>query len=168
MGVGPTYSFKDLVGSVSNPVVGQTILLGGGNLGAGSITLSMTTERTTHDVAADGTVMPSYVAGDNSTITIEVQQTSLLHKQLLNLYNTVKQLADADDITAWAATRVTFQTLLDGTSHKATGVSFAKIPEKVYGPSGQKITWQLMAAELVTTSNALQTALTSLASGLGV
>ena len=105
MGVGPTYSFKDLVGSISNPIVGQTILLGGGNVGFGSITLSMSTERTAHDVAGDGTVMPSYIAGDNATLAIEVQQTSLLHKQLLALYNAVAQLANADDITAWAATR---------------------------------------------------------------
>ena len=67
MGVGVTYSFKDLVGVLVNPVFGVSIPLTGGNIGLGQVTITMTTERTTHDVAADSTVMPSYVAGDNGT-----------------------------------------------------------------------------------------------------
>ena len=168
MGVGTTYSFKDLVGSITNAVFGQTILLSGGNIGFGSMTITMETARTTHDTAADGTVMPSYVAGNSGRITFVCQQTSLLHKQLLNLYNLCQQAADAFDVSGWAATSISIQTLLDGSSHKATGVSFSKIPEKPYEAQGKNVTWELMAANVVNTGSALQTALTSLASGIGL
>lgn len=168
MGVGTTYSFKDLVGSITNAVFGQTILLTGGNVGVGSITISMATERTAHDTAADGTVMPTYRAGNSGRLTIACQQTSLLHKQLLNLYNLCTTAADASDVSGWAATSVSLQTILDGSTHKATGVSFAKIPDKPYEAEGRSVTWELMAANIVNTGSSLQTALTSAATGLGL
>lgn len=166
--IGTTYSFKDLVGSITNGVVGQTILLTGGNIGVGSITIAMTTARTVMEVAADGTVMGSYVAGDNGTITIVCQQTSLMHKQLLTLYNLLKTAADNFDVSGWLANIVSLQTLLDGSTHKATGVGFMKIPDKPYEAQGKNVTWELPAANIVSTSAALQAAVTSIASGLGL
>ena len=149
MGVGVTYSFKDLVGVLVNPVFGVSIPLTGGNMGFGQLTITMTTERTTQDVAADGTVMPSYVAGDNGAADLEVQQTSTLHHELLDLYNLCVLAANADDVSGWAATIISFRTILDGANHVLTGVSFAKIPDKPYQASGQKVRWALMAANVV-------------------
>jgi hypothetical protein len=149
MSVGQTYSFKDLVGVLVNSVFGVSIPLTGGNIGLGQVTITMTTERTTHDVAADSTVMPSYVAGDNGTVDLEVQQTSTLHHALLDLYNLCVLAANADDVLGWAATTISFRTILDGANHVLTGVSFAKIPDKPYQASGQKVRWSLMAANVV-------------------
>ena len=149
MGIGVTYSFKDLVGVLSNPVFGTTIQLTGGNVGLGQVTITMATERTTQDLAADGTVMPSYVAGDNGTVDLEVQQTSPLHHALLDLYNLAKSAADNDDLAGWAATTISFRTILDGSTHLLSGVSFGKIPDKPYQASGQKIRWALMACNIV-------------------
>ena len=148
MGVGTTYAFKDLVGVLTNTVFDTALPLTGGNIGLGSITISMTTERTAHDVAADGTVMPSYAAGDNGTVAIEVQQTSAMHHALLALYNQAVLAANTDDVSGWAATTISFRTLLDGSTHIANGVSFGKIPDKPYQTHGQKITWSLMAANI--------------------
>jgi hypothetical protein len=147
-GIGTTYSFKDLTGVITNTQFGFTILLSGGNVGFGELTITMTTERTTHDVAADGTVMPSYLAGDNGAVAISVQQTSGLHHQLLSLYNLCVLAANNDDVSAWASTVISFRTILDGSIHVLTGVSFGKIPDKPYHASGQKITWNLMAANV--------------------
>jgi hypothetical protein len=124
------------------------IPLTGGNIGLGGITIRMTTSRTVHDVAADGTVMPSYVAGANGEVDIEVQETSILHKALLTLYNALVLQADLDDILGWAATSISFALLIDGSVHTLTGVSFDKIPDKPYQAAGQKITWKLMAASI--------------------
>jgi hypothetical protein len=168
MSVGTSYSFKDLVGVIANPLLGVTIPLTGGNVGAGTITIAMSSERTVHDVAADGTVMPTYVSGNNGTVTLEVQQTSLLHKELLNAYNLAETLAEQGVVAAWASTTVSIQTLLDGSTHKCTGCSFTKVPDKSYQAHGQKITWSLMAADIVSTGSAVQTLITSLASGLGL
>jgi hypothetical protein len=137
-----------LVGVLKNSIVGVVIPLTGGNIGLGGITIRMTTSRTVHDVAADGTVMPSYVAGANGEVDIEVQETSILHKALLTLYNALVLQADLYDILGWAATSISFALLIDGSVHTLTGVSFDKIPDKPYQAAGQKITWKLMAASI--------------------
>jgi hypothetical protein len=146
---GTTYSFKSLTGVLTNPVFGVTIPLTGGNIGVGSITIRMVTARTTHDVAADGTVMPSYVAGDNGDVDIEVQETSSIHSDLLALYNQCVLAANGDDVSGWAANALSFTFLIDGSNHTLTGVSFEKIPDKPYAASGAKLTWKLMAANVI-------------------
>jgi hypothetical protein len=148
MGISTTYSFKDLVGVLVNTVAGTTIPLTGGNIGNGSITITMATERTSHDVGSDGTVMPSYIAGRNGAVSIEIQQTSLLHHEMLALYNLLETAANADDISGWAATIISFRTLLDGSTHILAGVSFTKVPDKPYQAQGQRVTWSLMAADV--------------------
>ncbi len=147
--VGTTYSFRDLTGVLTNGAFGITIPLSGGNQGFAQMTITMATERTTHDTAADGTVMPSYVAGDSGTIDLEIQQTAPLHHQLLALYNLAVAAANADDVSGWASTVITFRTILDGAVHVLSGVSFAKVPDKPYQASGQRVRWALMAANVV-------------------
>ena len=149
MGVGTTYSFKSLVGVLTNSVFGASLPLTGGNIGVGDITITMSTERTSHDVAADGTVMPSYVAGNNGTVAINVQETSALHRALLALYNQATSAADNGHVSGWAATVINFRFLIDGSQHLLSGVSFVKVPDKPYQAHGQRITWNLMAADIV-------------------
>jgi hypothetical protein len=146
-----TYSFKDLVGVLVNSVFGVTIPLAGGNIGAGSITITMATERTVMDVAADGTVMGSYVAGDNGACDIEVQQTSTLHHALLGLYNQCVVAANNSDVSSWLANVISFRTILDGSNHVLSGVGFAKIPDKPYQATGQKVRWALVVANSINT-----------------
>lgn len=149
MGQGRTYSFKSLTGVLTNPTFGVTIPLTGGNIGVGSFTIRMTMTRTTQDVAADGTVMPSYVAGDNGEVDVQVQETSAIHSQLLALYNQAVRAANNDDVSGWADTQISFTFLIDGSIHTLTGVSFDKIPDKPYEAQGQKMTWKLLAANIV-------------------
>lgn len=149
MGVGVTYSFKDLVGSLINSAFGVSIPLTAGNVGFGKVTIVMDTERTEHAVAADGTVMPSYLAGDNGKAMFEIQQTSALHHRLLALYNLCVNAANNDDVGGWAATEIVFRTVLDGALHTLTGVSFGKLGDKPYEARGQNVTWTLWAANVV-------------------
>lgn len=149
MSQGNTYSFKSLTGVLTNPVFGTTIPLTGGNIGAGSFTIRMTTARTAHDTAADGTVMVSYMAGDNGEVDINVQESSSLHTLLLALYNLAVLAANNDDVSGWAATAISFRMLTDGSQHILTGCSFDKIPDKPYEANGQRITWKLMAANII-------------------
>jgi Bacteriophage KPP10, Structural protein ORF10 len=140
------YSFKDLSGSFFHPAVGSFIL-NGGNIGFGQVTVAMTTEKTAHDVAADGSIMVSFISGDNGSVDIEVQQTSQLHNFLLSWYNAIKTAADAGDVTLWAAGSMLLRNIVDRTSHTLTGISPSKIPDKVYAAQGGKVTWKLMAAD---------------------
>lgn len=147
--ISSTYSFKDLVGVLTNPILGAPFQIVGGNIGIGSINIRMTTSRTEHETAADGTVMPSYVAGNAGEITIEVQQTSQLHHALLGLYNLLATAADNNDLAQWVSTTITLRTILDGSGHLLQGVSFMKVPDKPYAAKGQNVTWTLMSALVI-------------------
>ena len=149
MAIGTTYAFKDLTGSLTNETFGTSFLITGGNIGNGNITISMATDRSAHDVGADGTVMGSYISGNNGTVAIEVQQTSTLHHELLDLYNRCVTAAENSDVSGWMDTTISFRTMLDGSQHILSGCSFTKIPDKSYQANAQKLTWTLMAADIV-------------------
>lgn len=144
-----TYSFKDLTGVLNNPLLSTPYQIVGGNIGLGTLTIRMLTQRTEHEVGADGVVMPSYVSGQNGEISIEVQQTSSLHHELLSLYNLLTTAANGGGISNWAATTIQLRTILDGSGHSLSGVSFQKIPDKPYAAKGQNVTWILMAASVI-------------------
>jgi hypothetical protein len=143
-----TYSFKSLSGAFIHPLVGS-FPIGGGNVGMGQITISMTIDRTTHDVAADGSVMVSYIAGDNGMVSIEVQQTSALHSFLLGWFNACKTAADLGDVIMWTAAAFSVRNILDGSTHAMSGISPGKVPDKVYASQGGKITWTLPCAKII-------------------
>ena len=124
-----------------HPDLGAYIFTG---QGTGQVTVTMDTERTAHNVAADGTVMVSKIAGHNGKIQIQCQQTSNVHKWLLAAENAL-YIADTD---AWAEMSAALRNSSDGTSHIITGMSFGKVPDKVYQPEGQMVTWTLWAANI--------------------
>jgi hypothetical protein len=136
-----TYSFLDLSGVIAHPLGGTMNFTG---LGTGQVTVSMAQERSAIETAADGSVMISKLAGNNGSIQIQCQQTSFVHKFLLELYNKLI-IAGPDQ---WAQAAVLLRNISDGTSHVATGVCFSKIPDKLYTRQGQMITWSLLAGDI--------------------
>ena len=146
-----TYSFRNTSGSFTNPLLPAPIVFAG-QIGMGSFIITMATERTVHDVAADGTIMPSYIAGNNGAFDVEMQQTSILHQQFIDLYNALVIAADGGDPSNWAASGATLRNTTVGNQHILGGVSFAKRPDKPYHAQGSKITWHLMACDSVETT----------------
>ncbi len=136
-----TYSFTDSVGSISHSTVGDFIFTGEG---VGSATIAKATERTVHDVAADGSIMVSKVAGNNGTVTIECQQTSPLQKWLQKWFNTLVLLPANE----WATTTILLKNTTTGGSHKCTGVSPQKEGDIPYQAQGGRVTWVLMCADI--------------------
>ena len=136
-----TYSFLDLSGALVHPSLGAYIFTG---QGVGQVTVTMDTERSAHSVAADGTIMVSKIAGHNGKIQIQCQQTSNVHKWLLAAENAL-YIADTD---AWAEMSASLRNTSDGTSHIIVGISFGKVPDKVYQAEGQMVTWTLWAANI--------------------
>lgn len=137
-----TYSFTELVGSISCDVAGTYVFTGEG---VGSVTVSKATDRTAHDIAADGSVMVSKIAGNNGTITIECQQTSEINKWLLNWFNALW----ASKTSEWASTSIYLHNAVTGQSHTAKGVSPQKEADTPYQSQGQRVTWTFMCAEIV-------------------
>ena len=136
-----TYSFADLAGSINHPAFGSYLFDG---TGVGSVTVSKATDRTAHDIAADGSVMVSKIAGNNGTVTIECQQTSAIHKWLSAWFNALWQLPTSE----WASTSMTLRNTATGTRHIISGISPQKEPDTPYQSQGQRVSWTLMCAEV--------------------
>lgn len=137
-----TYSFLDMVGSISHPALPPYIFTGEGT---GQVTISKATERSTHDVAADGSIMISKIAGNNGTVTIELQQTAPLHKWLLKWFQTLWQLPTSQ----WALTSVLLKNTTTGGSHICQGVTPQKEGDIPYQAQGARVTWTLLCADIV-------------------
>ncbi|MFC3768362.1 phage protein [Paenibacillus sp. GCM10012303] len=136
-----TYSFGDVITTISHPAVGQYVASGEG---LGNITTAMAGDKTTHDTSADGSVMVSKIKGRNGTISVSVQQTSGLNKYLLKLYNYL----DTAPASQWAGITILQRAPNMGESITSTGVSFQKLPDKPYQAQGQQVTWMFMAADI--------------------
>lgn len=145
-----TYSFKDLSGAFTHPLAGFFPF--SGQIGMNQVTIAMATEKTAHDVAADSTVLISAIAGDNGTITVEVQQTSALHTFFMAWYNIIKTALQQGDATNWATGNLTLRNLVDKSLHVASGVSPMKMADKPYASQGQRVTWTLMCGDIQTTT----------------
>jgi hypothetical protein len=142
-----TYAFKNIVGSFTHPDVGLYAFAG--QIGVKQMTITNSVERGMIDVASDGAIMVSYVAGANGTIDIEMQQQSSLHEFLTTWANTVFTLADNGDASNFAAAAILIKDLLTGQSKSLTGVFPVKIPDVPYGHAGATLTWRMLAAEVV-------------------
>lgn len=136
-----TYSFADVIMTISHPAIGQYVATGAG---LGSITTTMTTDRTAHDISADGSVMVSKIKGRNGTHAISVQQTSDLNKWLLKLYNYL----ETAPTNQWAGITIVIRSPQMQDLITSTGVSFQKLPDRPYQTQGQQVTWNLMAADI--------------------
>ena len=136
-----TYSFDDVSMVISHPSFGQFIASG---TGVGSISVEMLTERSAHDIAADGSVMVSKIKGRNGNVSVAAQQTSGLHKWLLKLYNYL----EAAGAGRWAEIAIIVRAPMMKDLIVCTGVSFNKLPTRPYQATGQMITWSLMAADI--------------------
>lgn len=143
-----TYSFKDLTGAFISVLAG-TLMLGGGKIGAGKVTVNMLTTKSEMDTALDGAVMTSAIVGDAGTLQIECQQTSAMHKFLLAAANLHFTAVENGDVSNFASSVVNLRNVVDGTEHLATGVSFVKIPPKAYDARGGMITWDLNGSNII-------------------
>ena len=136
-----TYSFEDVTCSFEHPGVGAASTTGAG---IGSISVAMAGDKTVHDVAADGVVMISKLAGSNGTVSLAVQQTSQLHKYMMKWYNYVTTASASE----WAKMTITIKSANLGDSTVCVGVSPQKLADRPYQAQGQQVTWNLMCAEI--------------------
>lgn len=142
-----TYSFRDVNGAIV-PSNFAPFVLQGGNMGVGQFVVTNVADHTAHDVSSDAVVMVSFIDNDTGGLNIECQQTSAIDNYLVLLYNTLLTLAKSGDSSAWAANTILLKN--PQRAHELNGVSFTKIPDRTYTTQGSKLTWGLMAAQVVT------------------
>lgn len=136
-----TYSFTDITATISHPSYGDYSIQGEG---IGDLTIAKTTDRSQHDVASDGSIMVSKIAGNNGTVTINAQQTSSLHKFLQGLFNYCWQA----DTSEWAQISMTVTAPKMGKTFYCTAGSFGKEPDEPFQAQGQRVAWTLMFADV--------------------
>lgn len=142
-----TYAYRNVVGSFTDPDVGVYIFQG--QVGVKHLMISNTMDRGVIDIAADGAAMVSYIAGANGGVQIEMQQTSSLHQFFTNWANTKFTNADNGNADNFAAAAMCVTDLLTLETKTLTGVFPVKIPDVPYGDRGATVTWQLLAANVV-------------------
>ena len=136
-----TYSFTDINATISHPAYGSYDIQGEG---IGDLSISKVTDRTTHDVAADGNIMVSKVAGNNGNVTINAQQTSTLHNWLQGLFN---YLWNADT-SQWAQISMTITAPKMSKTYYCTGGAFVKEPDEPFQSQGQRVSWGILFADV--------------------
>jgi hypothetical protein len=136
-----TFSFADISFILSHPSLGQYSANG---TGLGSITVDMTTDRTTHDVAADGVVLVSKIKARNGNVAIEVQQTSDFNNWLLKWFNFLETASSSQ----WALSSIVISAPVLQQTIVLTSVSPQKQAPMPYKAQGQNVTWTLMAADI--------------------
>lgn len=138
-----TYSFADIKAVISHPDYASLSLY---KTGVGDVTVAKSNDNSAHDTAADGSTMVSKIIVNNGTVTINAQQTSPLHTYLNNLYNYLIS-ASTDK---WAQIQLDIRAPLLHEQKICTGGSFQKDADTPYQAQGQRITWTLMFADIVT------------------
>lgn len=136
-----TYSFTDINATISHPSYGSYSIQGEG---IGDLTITKTTDRSAHDVAADGSIMVSKIAGNNGQVVLNAQQTSSLHKFLQGLFN---YLWDADT-SEWAQISTTIVAPKMGKTYYCSNGSFVKEADEPFQAQGQRIAWTLLFADV--------------------
>lgn len=136
-----TYSFTDVNATINCPGYGSFSIQGEG---IGDMTVSKATDRSVHDVASDGAVMVSKIAGNNGTVSINAQQTSALHKFLQGLFNYCWQA----DTSVWTTISMTVEAPKMGKTYYCSGGSCVKEPDEPLQSQGQRVSWQILFADI--------------------
>lgn len=136
------YSFMDLSGSMTHPLVGSYLFTG---QGVGSITITMDNDKTFHEIDVYGTVLVGKVPNSNSgKIMIACQQSSNLNSWLGATYNTIRM----EKAQEWARLNFLLRNVHTGDSFSAFGVTFSNFPEEPYIAQGSMLNWSLSFANM--------------------
>lgn len=138
-----TYSFLDCILNLAFPDGALTIT----GKGIGEVTVAMAQERSAMESAADGSIMISKIAGNQGSITVQIQQTSDAHKFLLAMYNALVIAPPA----LWAQGAGLMRCLSDQSTHILTGMCFQKLGDKPYGKQGAMVSWVLLCGDIQST-----------------
>ncbi len=135
------YSFSDLTGVIYHPLMGNYAFTG---QGVGQITIEMDNDMTSHDFGVDGSNIISRISVYSGKMIIQCQQMSNIHNWLMATFNAVKMA----DPVEWARMSSMIRRISDGNVNYVTGISFERVPPKVYQAEGQMVDWVLWAGDI--------------------
>lgn len=138
-----TYSFKDCQASIDGP--GGSVILSGDEAGIASegITIEATGDLNAMTIGADGAVMHSLSADRSGTVTVRLQQTSTVNRQLQ-----VMQDYQAASAARHGQNTITIRDTARGDTITCTGVAFARFPGMTYAAQGGNREWVFHAGKI--------------------
>ncbi|MFA6876477.1 MAG: phage protein [Parabacteroides sp.] len=157
-----TYGFENITSSISHPSCGSITTK---NTGVGSLGISMITERVSHEISCDGSVFIMKIDGNNGIVTMAIQQTSSLHKWLLQLSSYLMK-KDSDPLL-FGEINMSINDNNASTSFSCTGGSLLKVPDIIFTAQGQQINWIIYFADITPTTVSAITDNSSLGGLLG-
>jgi hypothetical protein len=134
-----TYSFEDVVATISGP--GGVIPLGNGAGNADEgITVTMTERKNTMVTGADGSVMHSLHAAQSGTIVVRLLKTSPINALLSAMYNFQTQSS-----ANHGQNTIVVANPQRGDVISCQGAAFAKQPDLTYAKDGNTCEWEFDA-----------------------
>lgn len=130
-----TYSFMDVSASLTGVTGNIDLGYGSANSEEG-ITVTMTENKNTMTVGADGEVMHSLHAGKSGTISVRLLKTSPKNKQLSLAYN-----AQSQSSATWGNNIIVIRNHASGDITTARSVAFQKQPDHVNAKDGGTVEW---------------------------
>lgn len=130
-----TYSFIDTTATLIGP--GGEIDLGyGASVADEGITVTMTGDKNTMTVGADGEVMHSLHADKSGTVTVRLLKTSPTNAKLQNLYN-----AQSLSSTLWGQNIINIGNTGSSDNTVCRSVAFSRKPDLNYAKEGGLVEW---------------------------
>lgn len=137
-----TYSFIDVSASMTGPTGVIDLGYGSANSEEG-ITVTMTENKNTMTVGADGEVMHSLHAGKSGTITVTLLKTSPVNKKLSLAYN-----AQSQSSALWGNNVFVIRNSVSGDITTARACAFQKQPDHANAKDGGTVAWVFDAGKI--------------------
>lgn len=130
-----TYSFIDVTASIAGP--GGAFNLGYGEAAAEEgIVTTMTGDKNTMTIGADGEGMHSLHADKSGTVTLRYLKTAPINAKLMALYD-----AQSLSSSLWGQNLITIRNTASGDTTTARSCAFKKKPDLRYAKDGDIVEW---------------------------
>lgn len=136
-----TYSFLNIAAAFTGAAGAFSLSEGG--VAEEGITVSLTEDKGTMVVGADGNGMHSLHAGKSGTVTIRMLKTNPINKKLMDAYN--YETASAAN---YGGDTITIRDPYRGDSITARQCGFRKIPDLSYAKDGGTLEWSFNAIKI--------------------
>ncbi len=130
-----TYSFMDVTASFTGPTGVIDLGYGSANSEEG-VTVTMTENKNTMTIGADGEVMHSLHAGKSGSVTVTLLKTSPVNKKLSLAYN-----AQSQSSATWGNNVIVIRNTASGDITTARSVAFQKQPDNNNAKDGGTVAW---------------------------
>lgn len=137
-----TYSFLDVVAAITGQ--GGAIPLGNSaGVAEEGISVSMSDEKNTLTLGADGSAMNSLHGANAGKVTVRLLKTSTVNAALSALYNFQKGSS-----ANWGQNTIVISDVARGDLISCTGCAFAKQPDLTYAKDGGMNEWEFHAGSI--------------------